>query len=462
MAAASFGFLGKIRKQITPTPSDMKAEQAMVRRLLREINKAKGPHLSAQLCGSMARNTHLRGDRDLDIFVFYAPKLKRESFEKNGLQLAHKIFSKHFHEEVYSEHPYVRGNIDGFDVEIVPTYKVEKASDKLSAVDRTPFHAQYMRKRLSKQQCSDVRLLKQFLKGIQAYGADVKNQGVPGYLVEILILKYGNFLKTLEAISQWKNNTVIDLEEQHSTPADALKQFNNPHLLVVDPTDMSRNVAAALSFNQFARMIMAAREFLRAPKEKFFFAHESPMMSLPQLRTHLETQALLGIHFPFPKETVEDVMWGQLLRLSKKMQNGLENKDFCIRRNFFWTDGKENAFIIFDVENPSLQSSKLRIGPSVFDATHVDHFLRAHPKPLSGPRIEDGKIVIEVYRNFPLFKDALKEEAQLTAQTEKSPLREALHQFSLVKESQMIELAKKNKSFHHALSAFLKGKENFW
>jgi tRNA nucleotidyltransferase (CCA-adding enzyme) len=300
------------------------------------------------------------------------------------------------------------------------------------------------------------------LKGIQVYGADVKNQGVPGYLVEILILTYGNFLKTVEAISQWKNNTVIDLEEQHSTPADALKQFNSPHLLVVDPTDSSRNVAAALSFNQFARMIMAARAFLRAPKEKFFFAHESPMMSFPQLRAHLETQALLGIHFPFPKETVEDVMWGQLLRVSKKMQNGLENKDFCIRRNFFWTDGKENAFIIFDVENPSLQSSKLRIGPSVFDAMHVDHFLRAHTHPLSGPRIEDGKVVIEIYRTFPLFKDALKEEAQLTAQTEKSPLREALHQFSLVKESHLIELAKKNKSFHHALSAFLKGKENFW
>ncbi len=461
MGAASFGFLNKIRKQITPTPSDVRAEQAMVRRLVREIKKTKGPHLSALLCGSMARNTHLRGDRDLDIFVFYSPKLKRESFEKNGLQLAHKIFGKHFHEEVYSEHPYVRGSIEGFDVEIVPTYKVEKANEKLSAVDRTPFHAAYMRKRLSKQQCSDVRLLKQFLKGIQAYGADVKNQGVPGYLVEILILHYGTFIKSLQAISLWKNNTVIDLEEQHATPQDALKQFNSPHLLVVDPTDSSRNVAAALSFNQFSRMIMAARQFLVSPKEKFFFAHESPSMTLPQIKSHLEMQELMGIHFPFPKETVEDVMWGQLLRVSKKMQHGLEAKDYCIRRSFFWNDGKENAFIIFDVENPVLQSSKLRVGPSVFDATHVEHFLRAHPKPLSGPRIEEGKVVLEVPRAFSQFKDALKEEAQLTAQTEKSPLREALYQFSLVKEERIIDLAKKNKSFQHALSAFLKGKENF-
>ncbi|QQR92693.1 MAG: CCA tRNA nucleotidyltransferase [Candidatus Iainarchaeum archaeon] len=461
MASPSFGFLSKVRKRITPSPSDARAEQAMVRRLLREIKKTKGPHLSALLCGSMARNTHLRGDRDLDIFVFYSPKLKRESFEKNGLQLAHKIFGKHFHEEVYSEHPYVRGNIDGFDVEIVPTYKVEKASDKLSAVDRTPFHAQYMRKHLSKQQCGEVRLLKQFLKGIQAYGADVKNQGVPGYLVEILILRYGTFLKAVQAMSQWKNNTVIDLEEQHSTPQDALKQFNNTHLLVIDPTDMSRNVAAALSFNQFARMIMAARQFLAAPKERFFFAHESPSMTLPQIKSHLAMQELMGIHFPFPKETVEDVMWGQLLRVSKKMQHGLEAKDYCIRRHFFWTDGQEHAFIIFDVENPSLQSSKLRIGPSVFDATHVEHFLRAHPKPLSGPRIEEGKVVLEIPRAFPEFKGALKEEAQLTAQTEKSPLREALHQFALLDEGQIIALAKKNKSFQHALSAFLKGKESF-
>jgi tRNA nucleotidyltransferase (CCA-adding enzyme) len=409
----------------------------------------------------MARNTHLRGDRDLDIFVFYDPKLKRASFEKNGLQLAHAVFGKHFHEEVYSEHPYVRGNIEGFDVEIVPTYKVEKASEKLSAVDRTPFHAQYMRKHLSKSQCSDVRLLKQFFKGIQVYGADVKNQGVPGYLVEILILRYGNFIKTLHAIAQWKNNTVIDLEEAHATPQDALKQFNQPHLLVVDPTDASRNVAAALSANQFARLIMAARQFISSPKEKFFFAHETPSMALSQIKSHLELQELMGLHFPFPKETVEDVLWGQLLRVAKKMQHGLEAKDFCIRRHFVWTDGKENALMIFDVENPSLQSSKLRIGPSVFEALHVEKFLQAHPKPLSGPRVEEGKIVVEIPRAFAQFKDALRDEAQRTAQTENPPLREALYQFSLVKESQLIELAKKNKPFQHALSAFLKGKESF-
>ena len=139
-------------KQLVPSTQEAASEQKMARSLITRIKKMNGPHVNVALAGSLARNTHLRGDRDIDIFVFYPPSLKREKFEKEGLKLGHTVFGKNFHEEAYSEHPYVRGMIDGFNVEIVPTFQVKKATEKLSAVDRTPFHAAYMKKKLSNKQ----------------------------------------------------------------------------------------------------------------------------------------------------------------------------------------------------------------------------------------------------------------------------------------------------------------------
>ena len=48
-------------------------------------------------------------------------------------------------EESYAEHPYIRGYYKDYYIEIVPCYKIEKSSQKLSAVDRTPLHTDYVK-----------------------------------------------------------------------------------------------------------------------------------------------------------------------------------------------------------------------------------------------------------------------------------------------------------------------------
>ncbi len=450
-----------VLSSIVPTRSDVLAEEKMVRALIRKIKQMKGPHVDVKLAGSLARNTHLRGDRDLDIFVFYDPKLKRESFEKAGLKLGHAVFGKNFHEEAYSEHPYVRGEIDGFSVEVVPTFKVDRASNKISAVDRTPFHAAYMKKNLSTKQCNEVRLLKQFFKSVQVYGADVRFQGVPGYLVEILILKYKTFEKAVETISHWRDHTVIDLERAHGNDSIALGQFNHPHLLVVDPADASRNVAGALSYNQFARLILACRAFVKKPSEKFFGnAHHQPL-SPAQLKSYLDKEALFGVHIPYPAGMLSDVMWGQLHRLSTKLTNTLEQHSFKIIRTWYWTNATSDAFIVFDVENPVLEQSMLRAGPKVTEEKHAEMFLAAHRKPLSGPRVENGKLVVEIPRKVWKFADALTIELARAAESETGEIKPSLKQAKIIKESVLAAHAKSDVSFLSALSVFLKGKESF-
>ncbi len=447
--------------RVTPSKQDAALEQKMVRSLIRKINASKGPHVGAVLAGSLARNTHLRGDRDLDIFVFYSPSLKRERFEKEGLKLGRAVFGKHFHEEAYSEHPYIRGSIDGFNVEIVPTFKVAKASEKLSAVDRTPFHASYMKKKLSTRQCNDVRLLKQFFKGISVYGADVRYQGVPGYLVEILILKYGTFEKALLGISQWNDHTVIDLERAYGNDSIALSRFHHPFLLVVDPTDASRNVAGALSYNQFARAILASRMFMKKPSEKFFFGLNEKPLSTSQIKSYFSKEELIGIHIPYPEKVLSDVVWGQLNRISTKLLHALEQYDFCIRRSWVWTDGQSDAYVVFDVENPILPKSKLRMGPKVVEQSHVEKFLAAHKQSLSGPRVENGKVVIEVTRSLWKFSDALLAETKKAVPHEKEEMKHSLGKAVLVNEAHMVKKASSDKEFLSSLSVFLKGKEPF-
>lgn len=450
-----------VLKQIVPSRSDVLGEQKMVRTLIRKINGMKGPHIDVKLAGSLARNTHLRGDRDLDIFVFYPPKLSREKFEAAGLKLGHAVFGKNFHEEAYSEHPYVRGVMDGFNVEIVPTYKVEKASQKISAVDRTPFHAAYMKKNLSPRQCNDVRLLKQFFKSVSVYGADVHFQGVPGYLVEILILHYKTFEKAIESIAHWRDHTVIDPARAHGNDSIALAQFNHPHLLVIDPTDASRNVAGALSYNQFARLILACRTFVKNPSEKFFMKERSKPLAIAQIKSALQREELVGVKMPYPDGMLSDVMWGQLNRLANKLSNTVEQRDFHVVRNWFWTDESKHAFIIFEVENPILQKSVVRIGPKVVEEKHAEQFLAAHRNPLSGPRVEDGKLVVEISRKVWKFTDALQLELSRAAESEKGEIKPALQKAVLVREAALVSHAQSDASFLRALSAFLKGKEPF-
>lgn len=450
-----------VARKITPSSAELNAEQEMFKKIKAKILKSKGPHIGVVLAGSVARNTHLRGDKDLDVFVFYPTTLAREKFEKAGLSLAHSIFGKNFHEEAYSEHPYVRGIIDGFDVEIVPTYKVSKAIEKLSAVDRTPFHAEYMRKHLTEIQQRDVRLLKQFLKGIEVYGADVKMQGVPGYLVEILVLQYGSFGSALENMANWRVPTIIDQAKLYENPNHIKALFPNAFLTVIDPTDKTRNVAAALSSNQFSRMIAAARSFLKNPREKFFFAHEESPVSVSEIRSHLKKEEFVGIRFPYPKGILEDVAWGQVQRIGKKLVHVIEEHDFCIRRHWVWTDGSKECVIVLDVENPSLQPTQLRMGPPIIDRNACERFLLAHKKPVSGPRIENGRLVVIEKRKITTIQQALNIEWKKIVPTEAKELKSSLAKGSLVSEKMLIALAQKDKAFARGFGNFLMGKDWF-
>ncbi|MCR4335935.1 MAG: CCA tRNA nucleotidyltransferase [archaeon] len=452
--------LNTVLKSIIPSKTERIKQMALATEIITKITKIKGNHLKVELVGSNARDTHLHGDNDLDIFVFFPETISREEFEKEGLKIGKNVFRGHKWEKAYSEHPYIRGTIKGFDVEIVPAYLIENTNKLRSAVDRTSFHNKYLQKKLTPKLCNEVRLLKQFLKGIKAYGADLKVSSVPGYVTELLIVNYGSFKKTIQAIAKWQEHEIIDIEKQLSKK-DALKKFDSS-LIIVDPVDLNRNVAAALSINQYARIVAASRAFLKKPSSKFFFGAKTKTLDLGKAKKLVEKEGLIIVQIGYPAKELSDVLWGQIRRLGKKIVSALNEKDFKILRNASWSDEKKEIIFVFDLEANKLEKTQKRIGPWVTSEEHSENFLKTHKKALSGPRIEKGRWVVEIEREHDQATEYLKELLKKLKKSEKAGIRKALNKKAkILSDKEVLEKYKKNKEFKTWFSTYLKGIEEF-
>lgn len=451
--------LKKVLKKIKPTQKETEKEQETAKEIIEKIKTMKGSHAGAMLAGSISRQTNLKGDKDIDIFVMFDENTTVEEFEKEGLRIGKNVFRGHTWEKAYSSHPYIRGTINGFDIEIVPSYKVADAQKIKSAVDRTPFHTKFVQEKLKENQKDEVRLLRQFLKGIKAYGAELKTESVPGYVTELLVIKYGSFENTIKAMAKWEEKEILDLENQ-LPKHEALKKFNSP-LIVVDPVDKNRNVAAALSINQFARLIAASRAYIKKPSINFFFGKKTKLLSATQVKNCLKKEEPILIEIGFPK-VLADIMWGQIKRLSKQLTAALEKEEFSVLRHTEWSDEKNSINFVFGLKANTLEKAKKRIGPPATDQKNSEKFLEHHKNQLSGPRIENGRWVIETERKNSSAKKFLKATIIQLKKTEKKDMKKALNKKTkILTEKEILQKYKKEPEFREFLSTYLKGKEEF-
>ena len=253
----------KIEKQvlekITP-PSEYKIKldkiiKELKEKIQKEITERKLP-VSIELVGSTAKDTYIKDNLDVDFFLLFPTSFSKENIAKNSLSIGRKLLEKT--EESYAEHPYIRGYFKNYKTEIVPCYRIEKASQKLSAVDRTPLHTEYVKEHLQESQKQEIRLFKQFLRGIGCYGAEAEIEGFSGYLCEILILKYGTFEELINNAQHWKRGEKLALSKGD------YPSFDTP-LTFIDPVDKNRNVTSALSEEKYNLFIKASKEYTKKP-----------------------------------------------------------------------------------------------------------------------------------------------------------------------------------------------------
>ena len=185
---------GAVLDKVRPDAEDERKVKLAAEKLSEGIVKAaaaRGVKCIPMLVGSVARGTWNRNP-DLDIFILFPPDVSRGDLEKRGLELARAVMPDG--EEKYAEHPYLNGVVDGLDIDIVPCYEIRDPSQRMTAVDRTPFHTEYMRTHLPPTMRDEVRTLKQF-RGLMA---------PPGIGPEVA-RGYVRLLERTREMQQWKD-----------------------------------------------------------------------------------------------------------------------------------------------------------------------------------------------------------------------------------------------------------------
>jgi len=399
----------RVLERVTPSSDDRKKLEIIIQeikeKLKQEISERDLP-VSIELVGSTAKDTYLKDNLDIDFFLLFPTKFPKEDIAKNALSIGKKLLRDT--EESYAEHPYLRGYYKDYYVEIVPCYKIEKASQKLSAVDRTPLHTKYIKKNLLDSQKPEVLLFKQFLRGIGCYGAEAEIEGFSGYLCEILILKYGSFRKLIERTQNWKKGKKLALSKGKYPSFDTSLTF-------IDPVDKDRNVASALSIEKFDLFVRACKEYLKKPSITFFFPNKIKPWSLDKIRREIEKQGnlYLGVKIAKP-DIIAENLYPQIRKAARAIWDVCERYDFIIYDVTFHVDDLEKTvFVVVNAKNESLSETFVHKGPPARLEKNVEEFIykwKKDPRVVKGPYEEKGRLYVEIDREYTEIKDLLKDQ----------------------------------------------------
>ena len=397
----------RVADRVTPSAAERERLRAAVDALTARVHDAIADlpvDADVVQVGSTARGTWLADDRDIDLFVRFPATLDRADLERYGLAVGHAVLPDG-HEE-YAEHPYVTGESRGFDVDLVPCYDVADATAIQSAVDRTPFHDAYLQDRLDDALARDVRLFKAFLTGIGAYGSDLRTRGFSGYLSELLVLEYGGFDPLLRAVADWHPPIRFD-PEGHGTGTGT---FDDP-LVVVDPTDPERNVAAVCSPANVARLQHYARDLLADPREDRFVASDPAPVDADAVRTHLDRRGTTPVAVVFETpDIVDDQLYPQLRKSLHGVADELDRRGFEPLRSA--TFAADRAVLLVELAVGELASVGRHAGPPVHVREHAIGFYDAYAdRDVYGPFLDGDRYVVEREREFTTPAGVLESDA---------------------------------------------------
>jgi len=406
----------EVLEEVTPSRREREHILALAEELRKKVKAAaKEARVEAEVRveGSVAKDTWLSEKPDIDVFMRVPTTMPREAFGTVCLEIARKATEGYRQVERFAEHPYLESIVDNVRVNIVPCYRVRRG-EWISATDRTPFHTDYVKPLLDKQVCGEIRLLKKFMKGIDVYGAEIKVGGFSGYLCELLTLNYGSFIEVLKSVADWKERRIIDYEGYYKgREREAERIFEEP-LVMVDPVDKGRNAAAAVRKEKLDEFVVAARAFLKTPHLRFFYPQEIEAFDAEEFVRATKTRGSTIVFVKFGKvSAVPDVLWGQLYKSQRSLRKMLQRHDFDVIRYSVWSDEEGLNVFIFEVERRFLPLIKKHMGPPVRKRVECEKFLRKHlgaVRTISGPRVEEGRWVVEIKRKHTDVVDLLLEK----------------------------------------------------
>ncbi len=456
----------EVLKQVTPDKKEKEAVLQFSRNLGKKLTAAllnSGIDAKVAIQGSVAKDTWLAGERDVDMFILLPRMYTRDIFSK-VLEVVKALVGESW-VEAYAEHPYLQGVVDGYRIDFVPCFEIERAGEAGSSVDRTPLHTFYVKRRLDQHAKNEVRLLKRFMRGTETYGAEIKVGGFSGYLCELLTLHYKSFLDVLKAFADWKERKLIDSENYYTGRKQEVEKVFKDPLIVVDPVDKGRNVASALRKKSLDTFIVASRMFLQKPSDKYFYPPERQAFTPKRIAEIFKSRGSTLVFVKFGKvNTVPDVLWGQLYKSQRSLRKRLQTHDFRVIRDAVWSNEQDLNVFLFEVANRVLPHFRKHLGPPIEKREDCEKFLQKHVKStytLSGPRIENGRWIVETRRKYTdvtaLLADTLEKGgrqagvADLISQTVTENLQ-------ILTNAEILDSYKNNKELARLITEYLIGK----
>jgi len=344
--------------------------------------------------GSYAKGTWLKGNKEVDIFArFNYEKYKDKDISKELKKLLtnRSIDFKLVHGSRDYFH-FIKNDIL---FEIIPVLDIDTYLKARNVTDVSPLHVSYVCKNSNLNLKNEIRLLKQFCKANDMYGAESYIKGFSGYVIEVLIIYYGSFKKVLNSAKSWKVKEIIDPARHYTTDSEIMLNLTDSKksspLIIIDPVQKNRNIAAALSGRIFNKFIKTSKKY---NSSDIFFTKKEVV---------LEKLQGYNIFKITPLDGKKDVVGAKLLKALEKIKKGLEMEGFKVY-DYGW---KWNNYAYFWFKtNPSLSKIKKHFGPYRKMKKYVDNF----KKKWKGKRVyyEGNRIYVNLQRKNTSSQDIIK------------------------------------------------------
>ena len=346
-----------------------KWEESKANKAVHSFLKQLAPNLddlTPELGGSFAKGTWLSGDHDIDLFI----KFPYERYKHENLSeiLRKKLLNPII---LHGSRDYFQLQYKGYLIELIPVLDIKDSSQAVNVTDVSPLHAKWVKANIHNHN-DEVRLAKQFTKAHALYGAESYIRGFSGYLLEVLTIHYKGFFNLVTAASAWQQSEVIDPENYYKNKEEAIRNLNEAkhnHLVVIDPVQQTRNIAAALSGEKYNNFIQLCKRFLHNPSTAFFERQE---LSLHSLKASAGVNHLLYIELK-PLEGKKDIIGCKLLKVFSFLRAKMEAAGFSIIDSGW--EFHEISKSWFIIENHLLSEHRKHYGPLKHDKENLNKFI---------------------------------------------------------------------------------------
>jgi tRNA nucleotidyltransferase (CCA-adding enzyme) len=367
-----------ILAKYAPTKEDQQQLQSQIQEVVKKINVKDAKVLVG---GSGGKNTWLKGTHDIDLYVMFEYKKYKDKSDQLA-DLLHAALKKSFKSIVrlHGSRDYFQIKKEKYTFEIVPILNIKNDKEARNTTDLSQLHVAYVKKHA--KIVNDIRLAKIFARAQNMYGAESYQRGFSGYCLEVLVIHYGSFIKCMRAAAQWKATHTIG-KKNDIAKLNAAKKVSP--LILIDPVQPDRNVAAALSREKYDCLRVKAKEFIKRPSQKYFERQQIDLKKYAKRGKVIVLEAL-------PLSGKKDIIGAKMLKAFEWLKENLEKNDFTMASAQWEFNHESISYIYFVIEKKQLSDNIRHDGPP-----------RTQEKALELFKKKYGKISFEKEKSFVML-----------------------------------------------------------